>query len=170
MKYLYLLKRIGMEHIKFKQVSIEDIYTSIIKATRVIDDRGWTGIQPVASKRIDTGNEFMDAIGKLLAENCHIRTYELAQSIGVSKAVLNGMLMLFTGMMTEELLLAYRLMRVKEWLAYTGVSIDEAAARSGFTSQSILGRVFQRKLKTTPAKYRNTHRPENFRELYQWEE
>ena len=78
-------KRIGMEHIKFKQVSIEDLYTSIIKATRVIDDRGWTGMQPIARKHIDTGNEFMDAIGKLLAENCHIRTYELAQSIGVSK-------------------------------------------------------------------------------------
>lgn len=170
LKRIPLQKTTDMEPVKFKQISVDDLYVSIIVAKKATDERGWTGMEPVEKKVISTGNVVMDAIGRLLAADCSLRPADLAQLLGTNRIVVNGMFCLFTGMMTEDFLMAYRIKRLKEWLAYTDVSTKEAALRSGFASEAVVGRLFQKRLKTTPGKYRKRYQPKNVRELYQWAE
>lgn len=159
-----------MESIKFKQIRVDEIYTSILTARRVTDERGWTGMQPIEPKEIRTGNVVMDAIGQLLGEDCNLVPKELARLLGTSISTLSGMIRLFTGTLMESFLLAYRLKRAQEWLAYSDLPLGEVTRRCGFTAQSAMGRVFKQAFQMTPGKYRKAHRPKNFRELYRWEE
>ncbi|MGQ9779955.1 MAG: helix-turn-helix domain-containing protein [Bacillota bacterium] len=54
-----------------------------------------------------------------------------------------------------EYVTRYRIMKAKELLRRTNLSIKEIAAQVGYTDLAYFGRVFRRETGQTPSKYRN---------------
>lgn len=158
-----------MKDIQLKKISVDDVYVSILTRTRVTSPEGWTRMEPVAKRKIDTGSIIIDAVGQALAEDCRINSTEVARAMHSSTKVLGAVFELLTGMNLREFIKLYQRKRACEWLKCTDVDVSEVARRSGFTSQPALTHFFLKWIGCTPTDYRRRNRPADFRERYEWE-
>ena len=158
-----------MEPVKFKKIQLDDVYTSALTARLVTNEDGWTRMELVEKKKVETGQPILDAAIQPLASDCALLPSGVAQSLGVCVPTLCEIFVLFTGMTTSEFFAAYRFKRACEWLACTDLEQEEVAKRSGYASQNAMSQSFLRRIKISPWKYRHQYRPENFRDLYRWQ-
>lgn len=152
----------------FKSITVEDVYVSVLTAKKVSDENGVLTYKKVEKSFPHTGSVLMDAIGRILLETGCWETEDFAQKLEVGVSDLRGAVRVLTGMPIADFVLAYRMRQAKEWLACTDLSIREVARRCGFRFSEMLSNRFRRYEKMTPKRYRETHRPSNFRELYMW--
>lgn len=158
-----------MKDIQLKKITVDDVYVSILTRTRVTTPEGWTRMEPVAKRKIDTGSLVIDAVGQALAEDCRVTSTELARAMHTTTEVLGAVFTLLTGVNLREFIKQYQYKRACEWLKCTDLNTTEVARRSGFTSHSALAHFFIKWLKCSPTDYRKRNRPADFRERYEWE-
>lgn len=157
-----------MRQIELKKIKVEDVYVSILTRRRTRNAEGWHRMEEVPKTIAPSGSIVIDAMARLLAEDCGADTRELAGAMGLDPTSLNVICNALTGMDAREFVKRYRLMRAKEWLARTDLRLSEVARRSGFPSQASLCHAFTERYKMTPRDYRRHARPGNFRDLYEW--
>ena len=158
-------KRMGT---KIKQITVDQIYVSVLQARRVVRDDGWERFEPIDKSLPQTGSLIMDAVAAILITTSESTVAGLAQRLEVQQLDLIGAMRILTGMPPIDFIRLYRIRQVKEWLSCTDLPICEIARKSPFNSTSALSKHFITKEGMSPTDYRRKHRPRNFRELYRW--
>lgn len=153
---------------KIKQITLDEIYVSVLQARRVARADGWERLEPVDKRLPRTGSLIMDAVAAILITTSESTSSGVARRLGVRQEDLNGAMNILTGMPSIDFIRLYRMRQIKEWLACTDLPINEIVRRSPCQSAAALSRLFSRKEGLTLTGYRRKHRPRNFRELYRW--
>lgn len=153
---------------KIKQITIDQIYVSVLQARRVVRDDGWERFEPIDKSLPRTGSLIMDTVAAILITTSESTVAGLAQRLGARQQDLIGAMRILTGMPPIDFIRLYRSRQVKEWLTYTDLPISEIARLSPFKSAAALTKHFTKTEGMTPTAYRQKHRPGNFRELYKW--
>lgn len=86
---------------------------------------------------------------------------QLAQELGVSYSWFRHTFTAHTGLSPHQYLLEFRLVRARNLLAETELSIKEIAAQTGFEDEFYFSRLFRQKLNLTPSQWRNRGRYRN---------
>lgn len=82
----------------------------------------------------------------------------LAQELGVSYSWFRHTFTGHTGLSPHQYLLEYRLLRARNLLAETNISVKEIAVQAGFGDEFYFSRLFRQKLNFTPSQWRNRGR------------
>lgn len=102
-----------------------------------------------------SGGAFLDSIQTLLADYSQKLTIEdMAQRLHMSRSAYIAKFKALFGMAPGEFLLRYRLMKVKNFLAFTDKSLVNIAQETGFYNASHLIREFKKREGITPGEYR----------------
>lgn len=149
-----------------EKVTVEQIYSSVLKARRVRNEAGWERMEPVVVAENPTASPVMNAIARAMRERLFTSERELANYLEADLRHLNGALQLLTGMGIRDFLMAYRARRGAELLACTGLEIGEVARACGYSLPNNFARVFAKQYKMSPSDYRWRYRPANYRDLY----
>lgn len=83
---------------------------------------------------------------------------EVARAAGLSRSVLQRRFREHLNRSVGEAILAIRLRRARDLLAFTSLPLVDVAERSGFTYQEYLSYAFKKHLGISPARYRKSHR------------
>jgi AraC-like DNA-binding protein len=86
---------------------------------------------------------------------------QLAQELGVGYSWFRHTFTAHTGLSPHQYLLEFRLVRARNLLAETELSIKEIAAQTGFEDEFYFSRLFRQKLNLTPSQWRNRGRHRN---------
>ena len=140
-----------------EKVTVEQIYSSVLKARRVRNEAGWERMEPVVVAENPTASPVMNAIARAMRERLFTSERELANYLEADLRHLNGALQLLTGMGIRDFLVAYRARRGAE---------GEVARACGYSLPNNFARVFAKQYKMSPSDYRWRHRPANYRDLY----
>lgn len=84
---------------------------------------------------------------------------QLAQDLGVSYSWLRSTFVAHTGLSPHQYLLELRLVRARNLLAETQISVKEIARQTGFGNEHYFSRLFRQKLNCTPSQWRSRSRP-----------
>lgn len=82
----------------------------------------------------------------------------LAQELGVSYSWFRHTFTAHTGLSPHQYLLEFRLVRARNLLAETELSVKEIAAQTGFGDEFYFSRLFRQKLNLTPSQWRSRGR------------
>lgn len=82
----------------------------------------------------------------------------LAQELGVSYSWFRSTFTTHTGLGPHQYLLEFRLVRARNLLAETELSVKEVALQTGFEDEHYFSRLFRQKLNTTPSQWRSRSR------------
>lgn len=159
-----------MKAITLKQISVNEVYVSVLTAVRETNEEGWTRWKSADKTFPATGSVMLDAIVRVLATEAGRTPLDVARAMGTDTAFLNELFRLLTGMTATDFFHAYQLKQVCEWLSCTDLAIKEISLRCGFKSHAHLTQFFTRKLAVSPKKYRQMHRPKGYQERYKWRE
>ena len=105
---------------------------------------------------------------ELLAQDPSRSLEVMATRMGLQAADLNGVIRAMSGLNGRDFLTRYQLARGKELLACTNLTVKEIATICGFKTANCFTTVFQHYHHLAPLHYRQSNRPENYRELYRW--
>ena len=83
----------------------------------------------------------------------------LAQELGVSYSWFRSRFAAHTGLGPHQYLLELRLVRARNLLAETELSVKEIAMQTGFEDEHYFSRLFRQKLNLTPGQWRSSNRP-----------
>ena len=79
---------------------------------------------------------------------------KIAEEIGISEVYFRRLFRAEYGVSPSQLVTAERIERAKELMRYPFLSLEDCAAKSGFSSLQYFCRVFKRQMGISPAKYR----------------
>jgi AraC-like DNA-binding protein len=82
-----------------------------------------------------------------------------AQELGVSYSWFRHTFTVHTGLSPHQYLLELRLVRARNLLAETELSVKEIARQTGFEDELYFSRLFRQRLNLTPSQWRNRNRP-----------
>jgi transcriptional regulator GlxA family with amidase domain len=82
----------------------------------------------------------------------------VAQDLGVSYSWFRSTFAVHTGLSPHQYLLEWRLVRARNLLADTELSIKEIAAQTGFKDEHYFSRFFRQKLNHSPSAWRERSR------------
>jgi len=82
----------------------------------------------------------------------------LAEEIGVSYSWFRSTFVAHTGLSPHQYLLELRLVRARNLLAETNLSVKEIAMQTGFEDEHYFSRLFRRKMNLTPGQFRGRSR------------
>ena len=99
-------------------------------------------------------NRVREQIGARLCEDVSLAA--LAKESGYSRAHFLRMFRAATGLTPHQYILEVRLDHARQWLGRKNTSLIDIAAYCGFSSQSHMTSVFQKRLGVTPAQFRRT--------------
>ena len=91
-------------------------------------------METVSKKPVPTGSFILDEIARMLAANVGIDAGRIARRLGASEQDVQGFFRILTGMNATDFIGAYRILRAKEWLTCTDLSIGEIHKRCGFST------------------------------------
>lgn len=154
--------------ITIPQISIDEVYISVLKAKLVKNEEGWSKMMPVNHDVRPSGSIIMDAFVRLLNEKRYYFPAEVAEYFQKKVRDLDGAIRVLTGMSLSRFMLLYRLKQVQEYLCCTSLTAIEIAIRCGYPNSSTMGYLFRKEFGMTPGMYRQAHRPRNYNELYAW--
>lgn len=92
-----------------------------------------------------------------------IYTEDIAEKLGISPNYLSRLFNKEAGMRLQDYITHVRVEKAANLLTYSTESISRIAEYVNFPSQSYLGKVFKELKGMTPKKYRETHKPKEFR-------
>lgn len=154
--------------ITIPQISIEEVYISVLKAKLVTNEEGWSKMMPVNHAVRPSGSIIVDALVRLLNEKRYYFPAEVAEYFQKKARDLDGAIRVLTGMSLSRFMTLYRLRQVQEYLCCTSLTAIEIATRCGYPNSSTMGYLFRKEFGMTPGMYRQAHRPRNYNELYAW--
>ena len=154
--------------ITIPQISIDEVYISVLKAKLVKNEEGWSKMIPIDHAVRPSGSIIMDAPVSLLNEKRYYFPAEVAEYFQKKVRDLDGAIRVLTGMSLSRFMLLYRLKQVQEYLCCTSLTAIEIATRCGYPNSSTMGYLFRKEFGMTPGTYRQAHRPRNYNELYAW--
>lgn len=154
--------------ITIPQISIDEVYISVLKAKLVTNEEGWSKMMPVNHDVRPSGSMIMDALVRLLNEKRLYYPTEVAEYFQKKTRDLDGAIRVLTGMSLSRFMLLYRLKQVQEYLCCTSLTAIEISSRCGYPNSSTMGYLFRKEFGMTPGMYRQAHRPRNYNELYAW--
>lgn len=154
--------------ITIPQISIDEVYISVLKAKLVTNEEGWSKMMPVNHDVRPSGSMIMDALVTLLHKKRLYYPAEVAEYFQKKVRDLDGAIRVLTGMSLSRFMLLYRLKQVQEYLCCTSLTAIEIATRCGYPNSSTMGYLFRKEFGMTPGMYRQAHRPRNYNELYAW--
>lgn len=154
--------------ITIPQISIDEVYISVLKAKLVTNEEGWSKMMPVNHDVRPSGSIIMDALVRLLHKKRLYYPAEVAEYFQKKVRDLDGAIRVLTGMSLSRFILLYRLKQVQEYLCCTSLTAIEIATRCGYPNSSTMGYLFRKEFGMTPGMYRQAHRPRNYNELYAW--
>ncbi|MCI7358324.1 MAG: AraC family transcriptional regulator [Parabacteroides sp.] len=154
--------------ITIPQISIDEVYISVLKAKLVKNEEGWSKMMPIDHAVRPSGSIIMDAFVRLLNEKRYYFPAEVAEYFQKKVRDLDGAIRVLTGMSLSRFMLLYRLKQVQEYLCCTSLTAIEIAIRCGYPNSSTMGYLFRKEFGMTPGMYRQAHRPRNYNELYAW--
>ena len=157
-----------MEKIPLKQITLDDIYVSVLEARIVTDSDGKMYWQTNDRQIKPTGSFVMDAIARVWAQDIRTQPEEITKAMGRPLRHLGIVFLFLTGQSMREFINEYRLRMICEWLTCTDLPLQEIVARTGLCTSPALSRFFTVRMKYTPREYRKKYRPANFRERYRW--
>lgn len=155
-----------MEH---KNITVDDIYVSPLKAKMVTNAEGWMRMEPVDKTPPKTNSPLLNDVARILARDCSMTPQKIAKEVKIKREIVYSMFRYQTGERIDLFLQQYRLKLAREWLACTDLPVNEVAKRSGFASHGSFSSTFHEETGLSPTKYRQEHRPENYKMLYEWE-
>jgi signal transduction histidine kinase/DNA-binding LacI/PurR family transcriptional regulator/AraC-like DNA-binding protein len=88
--------------------------------------------------------------------NRQLLRWEIAEAIGVSEDYLSRVFLRELGLSLWDYLNRYRINQAKEFLRYTGDSIQAIALKVGFKDQAYFSRVFRNQVGASPSTFRST--------------
>lgn len=101
-----------------------------------------------------TGSVLCDAVADVLYTTRYIRVAHIARYTQVESRKLSCAIEVVTGMPFTELVKSYRLHQVQQYLlAHLDDSLDDVAAATGFSSDSVLADLFRRECHGTPDEF-----------------
>lgn len=154
--------------ITIPQISIDEVYISVLKAKLVKNEEGWSKMMPIDHAVRPSGSIIMDAFVRLLNEKRYYFPAEVAEYFQKKVRDLDGAIRVLTGMSLSRFMLLYRLKQVQEYLCCTSLTAIEISSRCGYPNSSTMGYLFRKEFGMTPGMYRQAHRPRNYNELYAW--
>ena len=83
---------------------------------------------------------------------------QLAQELGVSYSWLRHTFTAHTGLSPHQYLLEFRLVRARNLLTESELTIKEIATQTGFEDELYFSRLFRQKLALTPSQWRSRSR------------
>lgn len=103
--------------------------------------------------------ELIEKITKFITENYsdNITLSAAAESVSMSEGGLSKLFKRVTGLGFKEYLLTVRVLRAKELLKSTALSVSEIAFECGFNDSNYFSKIFGKYSDTTPLKYRKKH-------------
>lgn len=113
--------------------------------------------QPAAQAH--QSNAIESAISHIHAEFARdLNMKQLAEEIGVSYSWFRSTFVAHTGLSPHQYLLELRLVRARNLLAETNLSVKEIAMQTGFEDEHYFSRLFRRKMNLTPGQFRSRSR------------
>lgn len=112
--------------------------------------------KPAAVKRTDPKIIMIQRVHQYLAENPELKLdiEQMASTFGVSSRHLNRLFKQETGKTVMEMLHFIRIEKAKQLLMHTNDRVVDIAARVGYDDTSFFTKLFIRKVKCSPGKYR----------------
>lgn len=104
-------------------------------------------------------NDFLKALNKAIATAAPMNTLsipELSQMLGVSSKTFCKKIKRYTGICAVQYILQQRLIMASHLLQERQVSVQEAAIKTGFMSDSYFTKVFKKMFGTVPSSYTTT--------------
>lgn len=154
--------------ITIPQISIDEVYISVLKAKLVTNEEGWSKMMPVNHDVRPSGSIIVNALVTLLHKKRLYYPAEVAEYFQKKVRDLDGAIRVLTGMSLSRFMLLYRLKQVQEYLCCTSLTAIEISSRCGYPNSSTMGYLFRKEFGITPGMYRQAHRPRNYNELYAW--
>ena len=154
--------------ITIPQISIDEVYISVLKAKLVTNEEGWSKMMPVNHDVRPSGSIIVNALVTLLHKKRLYYPAEVAEYFQKKARDLDGAIRVLTGMSLSRFMLLYRLKQVQEYLCCTSLTAIEISSRCGYPNSSPMGYLFRKEFGMTPGMYRQAHRPRNYNELYAW--
>lgn len=154
--------------ITIPQISIDEVYISVLKAKLVTNEEGWSKMMPVNHDVRPSGSIIVNALVTLLHKKRLYYPAEVAEYFQKKVRDLDGAIRVLTGMSLSRFMLLYRLKQVQEYLCCTSLTAIEISSRCGYPNSSTMGYLFRKEFGMTPGMYRQAHRPRNYNELYAW--
>lgn len=153
---------------KWEIITPESVCVSPLKEKLVTNEAGWTRWERPTAQSPATGCVVLDYLLELLAQDPSRSLEVMATRMGLQAADLNGVIRAMSGLNGRDFLTRYQLARGKELLACTNLTVKEIATICGFKTANCFTTVFQHYHHLAPLHYRQSNRPENYRELYRW--
>ena len=101
-------------------------------------------------------NAIEQAIGRMESDfGGQLDMKALAQNLGVSYSWFRTAFVMHTGLAPHQYLLEMRLVRARNLLVGTGLSVKEIAVQTGFEDEHYFSRLFRQKLNVTPSQWRS---------------
>lgn len=108
----------------------------------------------------DTGHNIFNKAIIFIRNNVsfNITTEDVAQNVNLSSRQLNRIFISNLNMTISEFIRNERILRVREHLKKTELSLQEIASLTGFNDEYVLCKTFKKITGTTPGKYRLSHK------------
>lgn len=119
----------------------------------------------VHKKQTDTGREIFNKALSFIRNNisANITTNDVSKYVNLSSRQLNRIFTSNINMTIAEFIRNERILRVREHLEKTNLSLREIASLTGFNDEYILCKTFKKITGTTPGKYRLNYKGKNTR-------
>ena len=95
--------------ITIPQISIDEVYISVLKAKLVKNEEGWSKMMPIDHAVRPSESIIMDALVRLLNEKRYYYPAEVAEYFQKKVRDLDGAIRVLTGMSLSRFMLLYRL-------------------------------------------------------------
>jgi AraC-like DNA-binding protein len=148
-----------MQSIRANQPALQQILAG---ATMNLLGLFYSAQQTLPATESPHSNIIESAIGRIQNEFAHDLDMKLlAQEFGVSYSWFRSTFATHTGLSPHQYLLGLRLVRARNLLAETRLSVKEIALQTGFGDEHYFSRLFRQKLNCTPSQWRarRRHRP-----------
>ena len=124
--------------ITIPQISIDEVYISVLKAKLVTNEEGWSKMMPIDHAVRPSGSIIVDALVTLLHKKRYYYPAEVAEYFQKKARDLDGAIRVLTGMSLSRFMLLYRLRQVQEYLCCTSLTAIEISSRCGYPNSSTM--------------------------------
>lgn len=143
------------QNLGYKNIVNFYIQTALIKFLR-----SYPNILYGDKKQTDASQKIFNNALNFIRNNIslNITTEDVAKNVNLSSRQLNRIFNLNINMTISEFIRNERILRVREHLKKTSLSLQEIASLTGFNDEYILCKAFKKVTGTTPGKYRSSHK------------
>lgn len=154
-KTLHLLKEMLSEYNRH-QIGYKNVVKFHIQTIMIDFLRSYPSILCIEEKKNDANRNVMNEALSFIKNNVSssITTEDVAKNVCLSSRQLNRIFTQNINMTISEFIRNERILRVKEHLKKTNLSLQEIASLTGFNDEYVLCKTFKKATGITPGKYR----------------